>query len=75
MSLRNKLSRLQNKIVVESDCFCGKTVLDLHYGLKIDNLVPCRYCQREGEVFRGMIESAQTYNEKNKIEVESDGEQ
>ncbi len=63
MSLQNKLSRLQNKIVVESDCFCGKTLLDMHYGLKIDSLVPCRYCQREGEVFRRLIEKAPAYNE------------
>ncbi len=68
MSLRNKLSRLQNKIEADPDCFCGKTVLSLHYGLKIDSLVPCRYCQREGEVFRGMIESAQVYNENDKTE-------
>ncbi len=75
MSLQNKLSRLQNKIGVVSDCFCGKTVLDMHYGLKINSLVPCRYCQREAEVFRGLIESAQDFNEKNKIEGENDAEQ
>jgi hypothetical protein len=74
MSLQNKLLRLQNKIVVESDCFCGKTVLDLHYGLKVDNLVPCRYCQHEGEIFIGLLDSAQVYNEKNKIEGENNAE-
>ncbi len=68
MNLRNKLSRLQNKIEADPDCFCGKTLLDFYADVDFRGLVPCRYCRREGEIFIGLLDSAQKWNENDKTE-------
>jgi hypothetical protein len=69
MSLRNKLSRLETTIIgVSNDCFCGKTLLDFYADVDFRSLVPCRYCRREGEIFIGLLDSAQKWNENDKTE-------
>jgi len=49
-------------------------VLDFYGDVDFRSLVPCRYCRREAEVFIGLLDSAQVYDEKNKIEGENDAE-
>ncbi len=59
MSLRNKLRRLESRIIdTTSDCFCGKTFLHLHTDLDFSKLVPCRFCEKQALAWHNLFKTA-----------------
>ncbi len=60
MQLKHRIKKLENKLIITTPCFCGKTLIDLWYGKPgIQALTYCLNCKDKFDFWANLAAEAE----------------